>query len=475
MLQQFFDREAELRFLEAKYSEPTSQLIIIYGRRRVGKTELIKKFIQNKSGVYILCTRDSFLENVNEVKRKFYQATGKEYFLKLETTSLFDLFKFLLDEIGSRKMIVALDEFPYLIELEKGVVSTFQKIWDELLKGKRVFLLLCGSSIGMMETEVLSYRSPLHGRRTGQWKVEPFMFGEFKEIFKKNSIEELVKIWSIFGGTPFYLSFVDLTQTVEMNIKKKILTKGEVLYSEPTILLKEEFREPRTYMLILKYISLGYNSQGKLSSITGIEKGNLSKYLAVLEETRLVEYILPLGQRKRGIYVLNDPFFNFWFRFVYPNLSDLEIGLVDEAFSRIAPQLNMYYGAMFERLIIELIKSKELNMPFNFDWVGKWWHKGEEIDIVALNSETNNILFSECKWQENVNAKETIRDLKEKSKFVQWRNEERIEHYAIFAKSFDKKIKGPNINLFDLKDLKRSLRSRKFKAHNRLSSRKFVG
>ncbi|MBO3755183.1 MAG: DUF234 domain-containing protein, partial [Candidatus Brockarchaeota archaeon] len=205
-------------------------------------------------------------------------------------------------------------------------------------------------------------------------------------------------------------------------------------------------------------ISLGYNSPGKISSITGIEKGNLSKYLAVLEETRLVEYILPLGQRKRGIYVLNDPFFNFWFRFVYPNLSDLEIGLVDEVFFRIASQLNMYYGMNFERLIMELIKSKELNMPFNFNWVGKWWHKDKEIDIIALNSETKNILFSECKWQEHVNAKEAVNDLKEKSKFVRWYNDERIEHYAIFAKSFKEKFKEPNVLLFDLKDLEKTLK-----------------
>ncbi|MEM2902854.1 MAG: ATP-binding protein [Candidatus Bathyarchaeia archaeon] len=458
MLQHFFNREAELKFLESKYSEPTSQLIIIYGRRRVGKTELIKKFIQNKSSVYVLCTRDNFLENIKEIKRKFYEVTGKEYFMKLDTTSLFDLFKFLIDEIGGKRIVIAIDEFPYLIEIERGVVSTFQKVWDELLKGGNVFLLLCGSSIGMMETEVLAYRSPLYGRRTGEWKVEPFMFRDLKKIFKKTSIEELIKIWSIFGGTPFYLSFVDSTQPVEINVKKRILTKGEVLYSEPRILLKEEFREPRTYMLILKYISLGYNSMGKLSSITGIEKGNLSKYLAVLEETRLVEYILPLGQRKRGIYVLNDPFFNFWFRFVYPNLSDLEIGLVDEVFSRIAPQLNMYYGINFERLIMELIKSKILNMPFIFNWVGKWWHKDKEIDVVALNSETRNILFCECKWQENVNAEEAVNDLKEKSKFVRWHNDERIEHYAIFAKSFKEKFKEPNVLLFDLKDLEKTLK-----------------
>ena len=453
MIQQFINREEELKFLEGKYLEDSPQLIIIYGRRRVGKTELIKKFIQNKKSIYILCSRTSIKENIDELKKKFYEITGKEYFLNLNTTSFFDLFKFFVNEIKNEKIVVVFDEFPYLMEIDKSIVSIFQKIWDELLVNTRVFLILCGSSMGMMESELLSYRSPLYGRRTGQWKVEPFKFKDIRKIFENFSIEDAIKIWSVFGNIPYYLSFFDKNLSVEENIKNKILKKGEVLFEEPKFLLKEEFREPKTYTLILKYISLGYNTQGQLSSITGIEKGNLSKYLSVLEETKIIEHILPLGQRKRGIYVINDPFFNFWFRFVYPNISDLEIGLIDEVFSRISSELNDYYGIMFERLVLELIKTKTIEFPFNFDWVGKWWHKDKEIDIIALNSKTNEIVFVECKWQENVDTKKILNELKEKSKFVKWRNEKRKEYYAIFAKSFKEKTKEENLFLFDLKDL----------------------
>ncbi len=453
MIQQFINREEELKFLEEKYLEDLPQLIIIYGRRRVGKTELIKKFIQNKKSIYILCSRTSIKENVDELKRKFYEITGKEYFLNLNTTSFFDLFKFFVNEIKNEKIVIVFDEFPYLIEIDRSIVSVFQKIWDELLLNTKLFLILCGSSIGMMESELLSYRSPLYGRRTGQWKVEPFKFKDIRKIFENFSIEDTIKIWSIFGNIPYYLSFFDKNSSVEENIKNKILKKGEVLFEEPKFLLKEEFREPKTYMLILKYISLGYNTQGQLSSVTGIEKGNLSKYLSVLEETKIIEYILPLGQRKRGLYIISDPFFNFWFRFVYPNVSDLEIGLIDKVFSRISNELNDYYGIMFERLILELIKTKTIEFPFNFDWVGKWWYKDKEIDIVALNSKTNETVFVECKWQENVDVEKILNELKEKSKFVKWRNEKRKEYYAIFAKSFKEKIKEENLFLFDLKDL----------------------
>ncbi len=459
MIQQFVNREKELKFLEEKFSEDFPQLIVLYGRRRVGKTQIIKQFLKGKRGIYVLCSRESLSENLAELKRKFYELTGKEYFLKLNTTSFFEIFKIFADEIKNEKVVVAIDEFPYLIELDKGIVSVFQKIWDEVLINTKVFLIICGSSIGMMETEILSYKSPLYGRRTGQWKVEPFEFKSIGKLFRKLSFEELVKVWSVFGNIPYYLSFFDENFSVEENIKRKILKKGEVLFQEPMILLREEFREPRVYTLILKYISLGYNSLGEISSATGMDKGNVSKYLSVLEETQIIEHVLPFGQRKRGIYILKDPFFNFWFKFVYPNISDLEIGLIDEVASRIFKELNAYYGIMFERLVLELVKSRAINFPISFDWVGKWWHKDKEIDLLALNSNTNQIVFCECKWQENVDARKVLNELRNKVKFVRWRNEERMEYYAIFAKSFKERVEDRNVFLFDLKDLENSLKN----------------
>jgi AAA+ ATPase superfamily predicted ATPase len=452
MIQLFINRTVELEFLERKYSENASNFIVIYGKRRVGKTELIKKFLQNKKGIYILCTMDSVEENIKETKQKFYELTGKEYFLKLETRSFFDLFKYLAEELKETKTAIIIDEFPYLIELEKGVVSVFQKIWDEVLADTKIFLVMCGSSIGMMETEVLGYRSPLYGRRTGDWKVESLKFSDIRHFFKNYNIEELVKIWSVCGGVPFYLAKMDPALSVEQNIRQKILRKGEVLYNEPMVLLKEEFREPKTYTLILKYLSLGYNTHGELSTVTGIEKGNLSKYLSVLEETRIIKYVLPLGQRRRGIYKIDDRFFNFWFRFVYPNLSDLEIGLVDEVFSKISKDMNSYFGSSFESLIFEKIRLKEIQ-GISYNEVRKWWYKDNEIDVVALNEDRKEILFCECKWKENVDADKVLRELKEKAKLVQWHNDERKESYAIFARSFKEKFKVPDVMMFDLRDI----------------------
>jgi AAA+ ATPase superfamily predicted ATPase len=317
----------------------------------------------------------------------------------------------------------------------------------------------------MMETEVLGYKSPLYGRRTGEWNVEPFNFKDIRNMFKKFPIEEVAKIYFIFGGTPFYLAQIDPSLTVEQNVKKKILAKGEILYNEPKFLLKEEFREPKTYMLILKYLSLGYNTQGELSSATGIEKGNLSKYLSVLEETRLINFVLPLGQRKRGIYLINDPFFNFWFRFVYPNLTDLEIGLVDEVFSKINSQINSYYGLMFEQLVFELVKNKAVPIDIPYNETRKWWYKDKEIDVIALNGKTNKIIFIECKWQDDVDAEKILEELEKKATYVKWNKGGREEYFAIFAKSFRKKVRESNLKLFDLRSLETSL-GKSFRSHS---------
>jgi hypothetical protein len=456
MVQFLVDREDELGFLEKRYSENTSQLIIIYGRRRIGKTELIKRFMADKKGAYILCTKDSIEENIKELKSKFFELTGKEYFLKLEADSFFDLFKYLIDEINGEKITVVFDEFSYLIELQKGVVSVFQKIWDEILKNEKVFLILCGSSIGMMETEIINYKSPLYGRRTGDLKVDFLKFRYLRDFFRKFSFEELVKTWCVFGGSPFYLSLLSPAVNLEMNLKEKVLKKGEVLYREPLILLKEEFREPKVYTLILKYLSLGYNTLGKLSSATGIDKGNLSKYLYNLEETHIIRHVLPLGRRKRGIYEMNDNFFGFWFKFVYPNMSYLEMGLVDEVFSKVKKELNSYFGHMFEGLILELVKQRFFSFPFTD--AGRWWHKDREIDIVALNEPKKEILFGECKWRERVDAEKIVRELAEKSEFVDWFRGERKESFAVFAKSFSKRIKefeGRPVYCFDLGDMEK--------------------
>jgi len=414
MQQLFVDREAELGFLERKHSEQGPQLLVIYGRRRVGKTALIKKFLAGKQGLYLMCTKDSMRDNVNELKRRVAAMLGKEYLASVEARSIGDALGILAKEAGGRRLIVALDEFPYLIELDPGVTSNLQRAWDEDLSRTGILLILCGSSVGMMEREVLGARSPLYGRRTGAWEVTPFQPEDLPKMFPLAKAEDTIRIWAVFGGTPFYLSQADPSASVEENIRRKVLTKGEALYGEPLILLREEFREPAVYLQVLKHISLGYVSLGELSCVTGLDRGNLSKYLSVLESTKIVRHVLPLGQRKRGRYMIEDPFFCFWFRFVYPNISDLELGLADEVIGKIGPRLSHHYGEMFHRVILHLIRKGAVPLPFRLTDVGVWWHKGVEIDVVG-KGESGQLLFCECKWEDGVDPWRLARALRDKA------------------------------------------------------------
>lgn len=458
MLPQFVNRELELKFLEDLYKKDGFRLFVLYGRRRIGKTELLKHFLKNKKGVYLLVTDESLEENIKELKNKFYNLTNRDYFLKIETNSFNDLFKYLVEEIKKTKIVIVFDEFPYLFNLNKGILSTFQKIIDESLKNSNVMLILCGSSMSIMENDVVSYRSPLYGRDMNSWKLLPFNFKIINRVV--DNMEKALESYFVFGNVPYYFKFYNKKIGLMDSIKDNVLTKGAALYDEPLILLRQEFRESRTYKLILKYISLGFKSIGKLCSATGMDKSNIMKYLSTLEEVGIVRHIIPFGMKRKGVYEIIDPFFRFWFKFVYPNRDKLEVGNISEVSEIIKKEIDSSFGISFEYLIEELINLKVFSEFLEYSKAHKWWHKDKEIDVIALNEKTKEILFCECKWRSRVNAKKIIKGLLEKSRFVHWNNEKRKENFAIFAKSFSKRIKefnGKKVYCFSLKDLSRVL------------------
>ncbi|RLJ07448.1 MAG: ATP-binding protein [Candidatus Aenigmatarchaeota archaeon] len=457
MLPQFINREQEIKFLENVYNTKGFSLIVLYGRRRVGKTELIKKFLENRKAVYILSTDESFEENAKLFKSKFAEITGKEYFLKLETSSLYELFKFFYDEVKKEKIILAIDEFPYLLSTKKGILSLFQKIIDEILSKTNIKLILCGSSMSVMESDVLGKGTPLYGRNTNIWKLLPLKFNEIVKHFN-NPFE----VYFVFGNIPYYLKFYDDNKRLIENIRINLLTKGMNLYDEPLVLLRQEFRESRVYRLILKYISLGYKTIGKLCSATGMDKSNLMKYLSSLEEVGIIRHIVPFGMKRKGIYEIIDPLFRFWFRFIYTYRDLLEIRDIKSVESKISKELNSFFGTSFEYLIESLMKEKTFKEFIDFD-IYKWWHKDKEIDVLALNEKTKEILACECKWQSRVNVEKIVKELNEKLGCVDWYKDKRKESFAVFAKSFSKRIKryeGKRVYCFDLKGLEKILRKR---------------
>jgi len=452
----FINREEELEFLERRFREKLPQILIVYGRRRVGKTELIKTFCEGKKFVYFLADKRGTLVN----SERFAEITA-EYFkdVKPEVKNFDNAFRYTVKRAGKEKMIIVIDEFSYLVEKDSSIPSVFQLIVDEIIKGENIVLILCGSLVSMMES-LLSYKNPLYGRRTGQWKVEPLKFNQIKNFFRKYTLEQRVQAFSISGGVPFYLSIFDENRSIISNIKEKILTKGSLLYEEIEFLLREELRDYSTYFSILEAIVNGNTKISEIANFSKVEAKDLPKYLNVLIKLGIVERIVPVTEKlksKKAIYLIKDNFFRFWFKFVYPNKSYLEIDNTDYVIKKIGKEFNSFVGKAFEEIGKELlIESNRSNkLPFKFDKIGKWWYKDKEIDVVLLSKEKKKIAFFEVKWQDLSfkEAEKILKELEEKARFVSWFNKKRREYFGIIAKGIEKKgeLKRRGYFVFDLK------------------------
>lgn len=454
MYQQFINRKDELNFLDKEYKGRDSSLVVIYGRRRVGKTALVRKFISNKPYIYFLADSRGDYQNLKELQKFMADYLKEDIFNKAKIYDWIELFKEFSNRMKGKPVIV-IDEFPMLIALNSAIPSIFQKIWDNILSQKQVQLILLGSSIGMMETEVLGYKSPLYGRRTGQLKVLPLKFGCLSQFFPNYSLEDLVKMYSVTDGIPAYIKAMKPDLDFYENLKEVVFTPGGFLYQEAEILLRQELREPSNYFNILKAIAMGRTKFGEIVNATELDKTVISKYINTLLLLHVIRKDFPITQNKEtrnARYVFEDNYFNFWFRFVYPNKTLLEGGKVMDVINSAKAEMNIHFSRSFESICKEFLFIKA---PVVFNKIGRWWYKDKEIDIVALNERTKDILFAECKWKDKVNAKKVLQDLQQKAESLDWNKGKRKESYAIFAKSFRKKIEEPNLSLFDLEKMQR--------------------
>jgi len=448
----FINRIEELNFLDGKFKSNKFEFLLLYGRRRIGKTEVIKKFISEKDAVYFLCDKKGTEDNLERFKKALSAFFNEP---KIASQDLEEIFNYVVKK--DKKIVLVFDEFSYLVEADKSIPSVFQRSIDQVLISSKVMLIICGSSISMMES-LLGYKNPLYGRKTGHWKVLPLSLKELKKFYPKYSLSQLIEAWSILGGIPFYLENFDDSLSIQKNVEKTIFNKSGRLYEEIDFILKEELREPNVYKSILESISKGKNRTIEISDFSKIRVNDLDRYLKVLIQLGIIKREFPITENKskRSQYVFIDNFFNFWFRFCESNKSYLEISKLDTVSMEFEKNFNSYVGRKFETICQSLL---------HYSNIGRWWgnyregaiKKILEIDIIGLNEETKEILFGECKWSEKVDAKLILAKLKEKAKYVEWNNKDRKERYAIFAKSFKEKIKEDHLLLFDFEDLEKTL------------------
>ncbi len=446
----FINRSRELETLEKIANSERAELIIMYGRRRVGKTRLLNEFRKrtNKKTLYLIADLSENILDIlaKQIGERFVRFSDWEDFHEFLYRSEYD--------------IIIIDEFQYLYHVNKAFPTQLQRWWEKI-KEKNKKIILCGSVISTIYKISVGYGSALYGRKTYELKIEPLRFRHIGNFFPEYSVENLVNVYSTLGGVPRYLEEFDPEKSFWKNVEENVLTPNTFLYNEPNNIFFEEFKNPSPYFSILLAISQGYRKFSEIASYSRISGNKLTKYLLILERLDLIKKEYPVTvnklKTKFTLYMIKDNFFNFWFKFVYPNKSMLEFGKISDVMSDIKQRFNEYVGYAFEDVCREFLVEYRI---FNFTKLGRWWKKNREIDIVALNEHTREILFAECKWKEGVNAEEVCRDLIEKAGYVNWHNEERREHLAVFAKSFSSRVEefeGRRVFCFDLEDIGRLL------------------
>lgn len=458
----FIGRKQELQFLEDKYNSKGGQLIVVYGRRRVGKTETLREFCKNKPHIFYSCREISDKLQLRSfsgklLREKIPAASYVKEFADWETA-----FRNVAElPYGDNKKLIIIDEFPYMCKNNESIPSILQNIWDEQLKDENVMIVLCGSAMSFIEKELLAEKNPLYGRATGIYKMEAMGFYDAVQFFPNYTDKEKIIAYSVLGGIPHYLAQFDPAKSLDDNIKKNILTKGCILYSEVEFILRQELRETPLYNTIIESVALGNTKLNDISTKSLIDDtSKTSVYLKNLIELQIVEREFSVddgtkerANNNRGLYRLTDNFFRFWYAFVFTNISELEGGDVDGVFEyAIKPQLHEFAALGFEDVCREYIREmqKENKLPFRYKRMGRWWGKttvrrkeitetkGTEIDLLAVSEKSDKYLVGECKFKgkpfsysEYLDTIVKLSPQKEKAEF----------YYYLFSESgFDEKI-----------------------------------
>ena len=459
----FIGRERELNALERLYQSNKFEFAVIYGRRRVGKTALINKFIDDKNAIYFMGVESNAKQNLENLSKSIM-----EYVSGTEIDSIFSSFQSALEYVfklsEKERIILAIDEYPYVARSSKSLASTLQLLIDKYKDKSKLMLILCGSSMSYMEDHVLAYKAPLYGRRTAQMKLVPFDFEETCRYFKNFSDEDKALIYGVVGGTPQYLLQIDDNLSVEENIKNTFLNPVSFLYEEPINLLKQEVREPAIYTAVIAAVATGASRMSEISGKVGEDTNVCSMYLKNLINLGIVQKETPYGEKasRKSVYSIEDNMFRFWYRFVFENNSIIARGAADLVYKRIEPQLSDYMGKVFEEICRQYLWKQLLsgNCPVEFASLGRWWgnnpkeKRQEEIDIMG-EQDKNTALFAECKWTNEKVDLGILETLVKRSELFNYKT----KHYYLFSKSgftkgcIDKANEMGNVTLVEFGDM----------------------
>lgn len=404
----FLGREKEILDLEKEYARDGG-FVVIYGRRRIGKTTLIKQFIKSKTAFYFLATKEVESQSMKRFAGVIARTTGNSVMQKAAFSDWLDLFQAVADYKPNEKKVLVIDEFPYLVKVNDSFPSILQNAWDEILKDSNVMLILCGSLISMMKKHALSYESPLYGRRTAQMRIAPLPFTTVYEN-QKLSFEEAAEQYSITGGVPKYMEFFSDGQPLYEQIKENVLSKNGFLYEEPNFLLTDEVQVPTNYFSIIKVIADGNHKLGTIAGILGLETSALTPYLKTLSELGFIEKQVPVTEKnaektRKGLYFISDNFLRFWFRYVYPYKGELELDNTQISLDELDKDFKEKFVAFAYKDICKEIFARlcsDKAIEFTPSKIGSYWLNDKsgntQIDVMAVDTVNKRLFAGECKY-----------------------------------------------------------------------------
>jgi hypothetical protein len=435
-MQEFIGRSTELELLDRLWQRQAATLLILYGRRRIGKTRLLTHWIHitGHRALYWVAEPSSALDQLRSFSQAIFnfaypQTPAPPEFTYANWQQAWQQVAALAQH---ERLAIFVDEFTYLLETDPSIAGKLQNLWDQSLSQANLFLVICGSHLGMMLRHALAYQAPLYGRATAQLRLQPLLFGVSRAWFPHYDADERVAIYAIWGGIPAYWQRLNPETSISENIRHELLTANNLMQAEPRLLLADFLHDPHNYVGILRAIANDARTQKEIATFSGLSPGHISKYLAVMQEAGFVERRVPITQEERsrqGRYHIVDPYLRFYYRFLVNRQTQLALGVQEQVLEEIKRHLRDFIGAhTWEELCREWVLRASANgsLPLSVDQVGSVWTRTAQVDVVGINSMEKVLILGECKWGTQPMGRSVLTALVDKSAEVvpttgQWR------------------------------------------------------
>jgi AAA+ ATPase superfamily predicted ATPase len=440
----FVNRERELSALDEMWARSGSQFLVLYGRRRVGKTTLMLHWGADKPTLFWTARRTSTTNLLREFSQAIYRFEHPE--MSPDPTFTYPSWEMALRHLAhlatERQVLLVLDELPYAFAADSSLPSTLQMLWDHVLQPTQLFMVVSGSVVGMIEQEVLAYNAPLYGRATAKMLLSPLPFAALRHFYPRYSDVQRLTVYAIVGGIPTYLSVFDDSRPVEFNVRERILSEVSLFLNEPYFLIQDEIQQPRNHLAVLQAIGGGQRQFSDIARAAGLDRSHVGKYLNTLTRLRLVRRIVPITvqqpeRSRRGHYVIADPYLRFYFRFLAPRQEWIEQGRLDRLWASVEGQLEAYVGlTAFEELCRRwvILQGDAGRLPFLPERVGAYWDRHTQIDVAAISWAERALLLGEARWTARPVGVNTLDALQAKTSSVRPDSDWAVQ-YVLFSRS----------------------------------------